>query len=187
LRPIYESIFWPTIPIYNEIKRKETTLKSFKEYLKEYASVTDESLEPSKEQNTEATAKPTSGFGSERIKSLAQKPLAQKPLAQKPLNIATPAVRTAATSARKPIGVLDVVTRGPYAAIAKLAYRGSQKVGEYIGKSSVGSPEDVVSNEIEFKKAVNRDNPDLKARQEWERQQRAANRQQDEQEQRGKI
>jgi len=61
------------------------------------------------------------------------------------------------------------------------------EIAERIGEMSVDSPEDVTSEIEAHKEQVHKLNPDLKARQEWERQQREANRQQDELEQQEKI
>jgi len=79
LRTIYEGILGPTIPIYNEIKRKEIAIKSFKQYLKEYASAVLNEEDDIEENDTEesedeelAVALTRSGEGGQALRNAMQ-------------------------------------------------------------------------------------------------------------------
>ena len=166
-------------------------MKSFKQYLKEYGSVTGQlsSNEVSKTSEERKGIGQLFRSGVPTATGTLVPTGTKRPLTQKPLNTAA----TAAAAAKTSSPVSQKASKNSILQTAfdhhpvGMAVRGLQKVGEYIGEKSVGSPEDVVPNEIEAKKAVYRDNPDLEARQKDEKKQREANRQQDEQEQQGKI
>jgi len=170
-------------------------MKSFKQYLKEYGSVTGQlsSNEVSKTSEERKGIGQLFRSGVPTATGTLVPTGTKRPLTQKPLNTAATAAAAAKTSspvsqkASKNSILQTAFYDDPIVAKGLRVVRGIQKVGEYIGEKSVGSPEDVVPNEIEAKKAVYRDNPDLEARQKDERKQREANRQQDEQEQQGKI